>query len=88
MLRGVWRVVVVFQLTQLTLQKLLRPLLCGSFFDTAGKTAYEALRELTDNEDLIAVLCGQFGDYGPPPKEASFFSMKVLVHVRSVGEAS
>ena len=34
--------------------------------------AYEVLSELTDNKELIAVLCGQWGDYGLPPKKISF----------------
>ncbi len=38
----------------------------------AEKTVYETLRELTDNEELIGVLTGQYGDYGLPPKQASF----------------
>ena len=36
------------------------------------KTTYEVLRTLTDNEELIKVLCGQYGDYGLPPKQSSF----------------
>ena len=36
------------------------------------KTTYEGMREITDNEELIGVLCGQYGDYGQPPKESSF----------------
>ncbi len=37
-----------------------------------NKTTYEVLRELTDDETLIAVLTGQWGDCGMPPKESSF----------------
>jgi all-trans-retinol 13,14-reductase len=40
--------------------------------DYVNKTTYEVLRELTDEEDLIAVLTGQWGDCGVPPKESSF----------------
>ncbi|WGL15072.1 NAD(P)/FAD-dependent oxidoreductase [Microbulbifer bruguierae] len=36
------------------------------------KTTYEVLRELTDNETLIAVLTGQWGDNGMTPKTGSF----------------
>lgn len=36
------------------------------------KTTYEVLKELTDNEELIGVLTAQWGDYGLPPKKASF----------------
>jgi len=35
------------------------------------KTTYDTLKELTNNEDLIAVLCTQCGNYGLPPKQSS-----------------
>ena len=44
------------------------------------KTTYEVLRELTDNEELIAVLTGQYGDYGLPPKQSSF-----VIHCQVTG---
>eukprot|EP00906_Rhabdomonas_costata_P028162 RCo039947 len=44
------------------------------------KTVYQTLRELTSNEELIAVLCGQCGDYGLPPSEASFFIHELVAH--------
>ncbi|WP_237057353.1 phytoene desaturase family protein [Microbulbifer sediminum] len=37
-----------------------------------NRTTYEVLRELTDNEELIAVLTGQWGDNGMTPKTSSF----------------
>ena len=43
------------------------------FFSFADKTTYEVLKSLTDNELLIKVLCGQYGDYGLTPKKSSFF---------------
>jgi len=45
----------------------------GKFLRLARKSTYDALRELTDDEELISVLCGQFGDYNLPPKRSSFF---------------
>ncbi len=36
---------------------------------------YDVLRTITQNEELIAVLCGQWGDMGLPPKQST-----VLVH--------
>ena len=42
------------------------------FYKFSDKTTYEVLRSLTDNEELIKVLTGQYGDYGLPPKESSF----------------
>ena len=40
--------------------------------DYALDTSYNVLKGLTDNEKLIAVLCGQWGDHGCPPKESTF----------------
>jgi len=39
------------------------------------RNTYDVLSELTDDQDLIAVLCGQWGDMGLPPKQSAF-----LVH--------
>ena len=36
------------------------------------RNTYDVLSELTDNQDLIAVLCGQWGDMGLPPKQSAF----------------
>lgn len=38
----------------------------------SDKTTYEVLKSLTDNEELIKVLSGQYGDYGVTPKKSSF----------------
>ncbi|MFT7034677.1 MAG: all-trans-retinol 13,14-reductase [Cyclobacteriaceae bacterium] len=42
------------------------------FYKHSDKTTYEVLRGLTENEQLIKVLTGQYGDYGLPPKKSSF----------------
>ncbi len=55
------------------LSKLMSLFISSEYFKYVNNSAYNVIRELTDNEELIAVLCGQFGDYGPPPKKASFF---------------
>ena len=36
------------------------------------RNTYDVLSEITDNQDLIAVLCGQWGDMGLPPKRSVF----------------
>ena len=36
------------------------------------RNTYEVLSELTENQDLIATLCGQWGDMGLPPKQSAF----------------
>ena len=38
----------------------------------ASRTTLEVIGELTRNKQLIAVLCGQWGDYGLPPSQSSF----------------
>ncbi len=45
----------------------------------SDKTTYEVLRSLTNNETLIKVLTGQYGDYGLPPKQSSFYMHASLV---------
>jgi all-trans-retinol 13,14-reductase len=36
------------------------------------RKTYDVLSDLTDDKDLIAVLCGQWGDMGLPPKSSTF----------------
>ncbi|MDJ0652569.1 MAG: NAD(P)/FAD-dependent oxidoreductase [Xanthomonadales bacterium] len=36
------------------------------------RNTHEVLSELTSNPDLIATLCGQWGDMGLPPKQSAF----------------
>jgi len=40
--------------------------------DCFNKTTWEVLRELTDNEELIGAITGQWGDSGVTPKQSSF----------------
>ena len=35
-----------------------------NYLKYSGKTTYEVISSLTENEDLIKVLTGQYGDYG------------------------
>lgn len=44
----------------------------------ANRSTLEVLREITDNPKLIAVLCGQFGDYGLAPGQSSFLMHAML----------
>ena len=50
----------------------------NKFPDYALDSSYNVLKGLTDNEKLIGVLCGQWGDHGCPPKE-SVFLMHALI---------
>lgn len=54
------------------LSKLIGGLLRHFFLKHAGRTTYDVLSSLTDNEELIKVLSAQYGDYGLPPKKSSF----------------
>ena len=55
------------------LRNLILKFFCNDFFNIVTQTPYEVLRKLTKNEELIAILCGQYGDCGPLPSEGSFF---------------
>ena len=46
--------------------------LSKKYLKYSDKTTYQALSEITANQELIGVLTGQWGDYGLPPKQSSF----------------
>jgi len=48
------------------------PLMRRRFLSYARRTTAETLAGLTANRELIAVLTGQWGDYGLPPGQSSF----------------
>ena len=54
------------------LRRLAGPLMRAPFLRRGGRTTLEVLRRLTDNDELIGVLTGQWGDYGLPPAQSSF----------------
>ena len=62
-----------------TLQKITAPLIKKLLPDYFNQTTYEVLKRLTDNEKLIAVLTGQWGDSGVPPKSGSFLIHCLIV---------
>jgi all-trans-retinol 13,14-reductase len=51
-----------------------------TFYKYASTSTYDVIKTFTNNEELIAVLCGQMGDYGQTPKEASFFIHASIVN--------
>ena len=53
-------------------QTLAKPYLNWKTPDVFFRTTYDVLSELTDDQDLIAVICGQWGDMGLPPKQSTF----------------
>lgn len=61
------------------LEQLLAPLLRRKFDSWAQMTTRELLDSLTKNEQLKAVLAGQWGYYGLPPSKSSFFIHAVTV---------
>ncbi|MEO1655827.1 MAG: NAD(P)-binding protein, partial [Bacteroidota bacterium] len=54
------------------LQKLMGGRLRKPYLKYASRSTLSVLKELTDNEELIKVLTGQYGDYGLPPARSSF----------------
>jgi all-trans-retinol 13,14-reductase len=42
------------------------------------RNTYDVLSELTDNQDLIATICGQWGDMGLPPKQSAFMAHAMI----------
>jgi all-trans-retinol 13,14-reductase len=48
------------------------PLMRAPFLRWGGRTTLEVLRGITNNQQLIGVLAGQWGDYGLPPAQSSF----------------
>lgn len=42
------------------------------FLSYSDKTTYDVISGFTQNKRLLAVLTGQYGDYGLPPKKSSF----------------
>ena len=43
-----------------------------------GRGTWDVLSELTDDKDLIATLCGQWGDMGLPPKRSPFIAHAMI----------
>lgn len=62
------------------LQKILLYFMDSEYLYYVNNSAYNIIKSLTNNELLIAALCGQFGDYGPTPKKASFFIHASIVN--------
>ena len=52
--------------------RLVGGLMRAPFLRWAGRTTLDVLRGFTSNDDLIALLAGQWGNYGLPPAQSSF----------------
>lgn len=57
---------------------LLRPWLAWKLRGAFQRNTFDVLRELTGNEDLIATLCGQWGDMGMPPQRSPFIAHAMI----------
>ncbi|WP_338889054.1 NAD(P)/FAD-dependent oxidoreductase [Rhodococcus sovatensis] len=53
--------------------------MCTPFREYSDRTVVDVLSELTDDIDLIAVLCGHCGDYSLSPGKASFAVHAMLI---------
>ena len=53
--------------------------LAAGFAPFASRTVLDVLNELTDDPELIAVLCGHYGDYCMTPDKASFGMHAMLI---------
>ena len=56
----------------------LQPWLAWKMRGPYGRRTWDVLSELTDNPDLIATLCGQWGDMGMPPKRSPFLAHAMI----------
>lgn len=45
---------------------------CGPFFEHADRLTIDVMRDLFDDEELIAVLCANWGDYSLEPTKSAF----------------
>jgi phytoene dehydrogenase-like protein len=55
------------------------PLMRAPFLRYARRTTLDVLQDLTHDQELIAVLTGQYGDYGLPPGRSSFAMHAAIV---------
>ena len=60
--------------------RLIGPLMTRRFFRYSDQTTGQVLHALTRNQELIAVLTGQWGDYGLPPAQSSFAMHAIIAY--------
>jgi len=54
------------------------PFMTRKFLSYSDRTTLDILKEITENQKLIGVLTGNFGDYGMPPGQSSFIMQALL----------
>jgi all-trans-retinol 13,14-reductase len=57
---------------------LMKPWLAWKMRGAFRDTTFDVLSRLTDDQDLIATLCGQWGDMGMPPKRSPFMAHAMI----------
>jgi all-trans-retinol 13,14-reductase len=62
------------------LRKLCSYLIGSDYIKYTSMNTYDVISGITKNKELLAVLCGQFGDYGLPPKKSNFFIHASIVN--------
>jgi all-trans-retinol 13,14-reductase len=60
--------------------RLIGPMLRSGFLRYASQTTAQVLSQFTSDPELIAVLTGQWGDYGLPPGQSSFGAHAIVAH--------
>lgn len=60
--------------------RMIGSLMRSRFLRYASQTTLQTLRQFTSNPELIAVLTGQWGDYGLPPAQSSFGAHAQIAH--------
>ena len=51
----------------------------NNFFNYSDRTTREVIMEIFDDEKILGVLSGQWGDYGLPPGQSSFAMHAMVV---------
>lgn len=60
------------------LRFVMKPWIAWKMRGAYSRTTYDVLSELTSDQDLIATLCGQWGDMGLPPKRSPFVAHAMI----------
>lgn len=69
------------------LSRVIGPAMRWPLLRESRKTTAQVLAEITSDPLLTAVLTGQFGDYGLPPQQSSFFIHAMVAHHYFAGAA-
>ena len=62
------------------MQKISYPFMSKNFFNYADKTTKQYFNQMTNNSKLLGVLTGQWGDYGLPPSQSSFYMHSIVAN--------